>query len=202
MATYAKSSKTQEHIFQTAFDLFKTKGYQATSLKDIAQAADVSTGTLYRYFPSKADLLFEVQRNSHEQLAEVAANLPDEMPLLDKIMAIVAADSAAVSQDIGGAHTQKEKQARIELALAIRSETYGTRERLMQEEGFRRSLRSIYRQIVEDAQATGAFSPSLDAEALSEIVSALYFQAIDQSILKEGMNVADAIRPKLEIVFR
>ena len=89
MATYSKSAKTRKHIFQTALHLFLEHGYDATSLKDIAEAADVSTGTLYRYFPSKSDMLFQIRADSQEHLREVAETLPEDLPLLEQLLTII-----------------------------------------------------------------------------------------------------------------
>lgn len=201
MATYTKSAQTREHLFQTAFALFLEQGYDATSLKDIAEAAGVSTGTLYRYFPSKSDFLFQIRANSQEHLREMAETLPEALPLADKLCAIIAADEAAVSRGMEQAALAASDDPRLTLALATRRETYGSRAQLEQEEGFRRNLREIYRGLIEAEQARGAFDASADARELSEIVSALYFQAIDRAILEGSFDVARNLRPKLELIF-
>ena len=48
------------HILQTASNLFAEKGFHRTTTKDIAQAADISEGTLYNYFEDKDDLLLGI----------------------------------------------------------------------------------------------------------------------------------------------
>lgn len=201
MATYTKSAQTREHLFQTAFALFLEQGYDATSLKDIAEAAGVSTGTLYRYFPSKSDFLFQIRANSQEHLREMADTLPEALPLADKLCAIIAADEAAVSRGMEQAALAESDDPRLMLALALRRETYGSRALLEEEEGFRRNLREIYRKLIETEQARGTFDASADAQELSEIVSALYFQAIDRAILEGSFDVTRNLRPKLELIF-
>lgn len=52
----------KEEILKAALKLFTEKGYSKTSIADIRQLADVSTGTIYHYFKNKeaiADALFE-----------------------------------------------------------------------------------------------------------------------------------------------
>lgn len=56
-----------EKIYQAAFDLFTTKGYQQVTMKMIAQNAGLSVGTLYNYFINKQDLFLNVFRQSLEQ---------------------------------------------------------------------------------------------------------------------------------------
>lgn len=56
--------------------LFLKQGFHDTTLAEIAEFADVSTGTLYRYFPSKGDFLLEVVSDSVEQLSVFIEDLP------------------------------------------------------------------------------------------------------------------------------
>jgi TetR/AcrR family fatty acid metabolism transcriptional regulator len=58
-----KSRRTiqkKNQILEAAAQLFAEKGFHRTTTKDIAQAADVSEGTLYNYFDNKEDLLFGI----------------------------------------------------------------------------------------------------------------------------------------------
>lgn len=51
-------------IFDTAVRLFKTKGYHATSVKEIADAVGLQKGSLYHYMTGKEDLLDEIARTA------------------------------------------------------------------------------------------------------------------------------------------
>lgn len=50
----------REQIIQAAAHLFASQGFHRTTTKDIAEAADVSEGTLYNYFENKDDLLIGI----------------------------------------------------------------------------------------------------------------------------------------------
>ncbi len=52
-----KKIKTRQAIRREAFRLFDTNGYAATTVEQIAEAAEVSPSTFFRYFPSKESLL-------------------------------------------------------------------------------------------------------------------------------------------------
>jgi len=52
-----KKIKTRQAIRREAFRLFDANGYAATTVEQIADAADVSPSTFFRYFPSKETLL-------------------------------------------------------------------------------------------------------------------------------------------------
>ncbi len=50
----------RNRIFDAASRLFAEHGYEAVTTQQIADAADVGAGTVFRYFPTKADILLEV----------------------------------------------------------------------------------------------------------------------------------------------
>lgn len=54
-----KKAALRARLVEVAAALFETHGYAATSVERIAAEAGVSLPTLFRYFPTKADLLFE-----------------------------------------------------------------------------------------------------------------------------------------------
>ena len=56
-----KKRRTREAVRAAAFRLFEEQGYQTTTVEQIAEAADVSSRTFFRYFPNKADLLIPDQ---------------------------------------------------------------------------------------------------------------------------------------------
>ncbi|HEY1440357.1 MAG TPA: TetR family transcriptional regulator, partial [Mycobacterium sp.] len=52
-----KKIKTRQAIRRAAFRLINENGYAATTVEQIAEAAEVSPSTFFRYFPSKESLL-------------------------------------------------------------------------------------------------------------------------------------------------
>ncbi len=55
-----KQKETRADILRAARDLFLEKGYEATTVEQIAEKAVVGAGTLYNYFPSKDDIFLSV----------------------------------------------------------------------------------------------------------------------------------------------
>lgn len=71
-----KGTMTQQRILDAALALFASKGYEETTMRDIAAAADCSLGLTYRYFASKEDLILELYRWLAEQLEQQVSQLP------------------------------------------------------------------------------------------------------------------------------
>src|ERR1051326_177721 len=71
-----KKQRTREAIAQQALDLFVARGYEATTLAEIAEAAGVSTRTIFAYFPGKEDILFCGFASLREMLAHALAERP------------------------------------------------------------------------------------------------------------------------------
>jgi AcrR family transcriptional regulator len=65
-------------IFKAALDLFQERGYEATTMRAIAERAGVSLGSSYHYFASKEHLVLEFYRHTHDLQLEVVT------PLLDR----------------------------------------------------------------------------------------------------------------------
>jgi AcrR family transcriptional regulator len=54
------NNDTRTRLTLTAMRLFAEKGYNSTSIADVLKSANVNSGSLYHFFPSKADLLAAV----------------------------------------------------------------------------------------------------------------------------------------------
>ncbi|MGX1758379.1 TetR/AcrR family transcriptional regulator [Streptomyces lydicus] len=54
-----KKARTRKSLADAALELFLDRGYDQVSVKDVADAADVSVTTLFKHFPSKEALVFD-----------------------------------------------------------------------------------------------------------------------------------------------
>src|SRR5882672_11063018 len=80
-----KKQRTRETIARAAHKLFAERGYHATTLPDIAEAADVSTRTIFAYFPSKEDILFSDFPVMKEALTQALAERPEGEEALETV---------------------------------------------------------------------------------------------------------------------
>jgi AcrR family transcriptional regulator len=72
-----KKQRTRETIARAALRLFERQGYHATTIPQIAAAAEVSPRTVSGYFPRKEDLVFPDQ---DQALARVTARVRERPP--------------------------------------------------------------------------------------------------------------------------
>jgi AcrR family transcriptional regulator len=72
----AQGNAARAHLYRTALELIATRGYEATTLRSIAERAEVSVGLLYRYFPSKRAVVLALYTELSESCAKRAAHMP------------------------------------------------------------------------------------------------------------------------------
>ena len=71
-----KKRETRDALARAALELFVERGYDETTLAEIADAAGVSTRTIFAYFPSKEDILFCTLQTTRGALAQALAERP------------------------------------------------------------------------------------------------------------------------------
>ncbi len=71
-----KKQRTREQIVEAAMRLFADRGYHATTIADIASAADVAPRTFFSYFPSKEAVVFHNVDRDLDALASALRDRP------------------------------------------------------------------------------------------------------------------------------
>jgi AcrR family transcriptional regulator len=79
-------------IFGAALELFQERGYEATTMRAIAERAGVSLGSSYHYFATKEHLVLEFYRHTHQlHLVAVAPLLARERDLAARLRGVMRA---------------------------------------------------------------------------------------------------------------
>ena len=92
-----KHQARRTHIIGSAVVLFANKGFADTTTADICQAAGISTGSLFHYFPSKQAVFYgiwELDRTEWDEVFAAAEADPDPWAALMAIVDKLAADAA------------------------------------------------------------------------------------------------------------
>lgn len=72
----SQGAAARERLYATAMQMIAARGYEATTLRDIAKQAGVSVGLLYRYFPSKQAVVLALYDELSSEYARQAAGMP------------------------------------------------------------------------------------------------------------------------------
>ncbi|MEV7806562.1 TetR family transcriptional regulator [Microbispora sp. NPDC088329] len=107
-----KKAKTRRTIQEEAMRLFAEQGYDATTVEQIAEAAEVSPSTFFRYFPTKEDVV--TQDDYDPILLEAIKAQPADLPPLTALRA--AFRSALESM---GAEELDRMLARTKLSASV-----------------------------------------------------------------------------------
>ena len=107
-----KKAKTRAAIRQHALRLFRERGYSATTVEQIAAAAEVSPATFFRYFPTKEDVVLQDDMDLIT-LAEFQAQPADLGPI-----AAMRAASAAMAAGLSPADLARLRDT-VELTMSV-----------------------------------------------------------------------------------
>lgn len=95
-----KAEETRARLERAALTLFVARGVGPTTTREIAMAASIAEGTIYRYFPSKEQLALDLFLRHHRALAEALAGAAQQANgLRDRIEAIVRCYCAWADRD-------------------------------------------------------------------------------------------------------
>src|SRR5258706_12317328 len=83
-----KKERTREALEAAALDLFERKGFDHTTVEEIADACDVSRRTFFRYFSSKEDAFSGDHSVKTALLASLLAARPEDEPALESIRTV------------------------------------------------------------------------------------------------------------------
>jgi len=93
-------SARREELTRIAARLFAERGYQSTSLADLAEALGVQKASLYHHIASKEDLLWEVAWAGAEAFHAGLDGVPAEVPAAERIRLALRAHLEVVGQQL------------------------------------------------------------------------------------------------------
>ncbi|MCK9247496.1 MAG: TetR/AcrR family transcriptional regulator [Solirubrobacteraceae bacterium] len=110
-----KKQRTREAILAAALARFDERGFHATTIPEIAEAAGVSPRTVSSYFPAKEDLVFPETEETFERLASRLADREPGETAVDALRAWIA--------DEAPRWDAADAQARIQRRIVASEET-------------------------------------------------------------------------------
>jgi len=102
-----KKAKTRALIQQHAMRLFREQGYDETTIDEIAEAAEVSTTTVFRYFPTKPDLV--IYDDLDERVISAGRAQPAELNVVQAMRNAVRSIFGELTGDEMATHSERDQ---------------------------------------------------------------------------------------------
>lgn len=192
-----KRRATHLSILEAARALFIARGYEGTTLGDIADAANISRRTLFHYFKSKDDILMSMAGGMGEALVQgLDAQPPGKSPLATMMEAM---KDIAASQPHDELLIFDKVMRSNEAVLARKRANYILAEETLfdamqlrwPEPGIREELRLAANMVVSVVRLSlERFNREEGARPLIQVMSD-QFSLMERMLLNQGTNVAD-----------
>jgi AcrR family transcriptional regulator len=145
-----------EAIIAAAAKVFRTKGYHAATVQDIADEVGILKGSLYHHVKSKEDLLYLMVKEPiaqiYEKMAEIAAS---DRPAAEKLRRAIHAQLEAFHQHYPHLfvylHEREEMKRRFREQFKLSPKQY----------------ERCWQQILREGVKSGEFRPDLDVQVVS-----------------------------------
>lgn len=182
-----KRLATRQNIYETAISLFRTKGYHATTVEEIANEADVAKATFFKHFPKKYELIEEVIKQRREKVRaatrdEKVKQLPTKMQIAhmmkilcetiesDRPLAVIALNEYICSGDLF-----KEEPPSIELFI----------------------------QTLERGKERGELRADVPTPVVARVLWSYYFESyVAWARNEQGPSLESLLQEGVEVVFR
>jgi AcrR family transcriptional regulator len=159
-----KKLETRQALLEVSLALFREKGFQATTVEEITERADVAKGTFFNYFASKEALLDDLSVWHVGRLRAV----------LDVSQGAPASPVARIKLLMRLTHEQVVQDIR----LFRRAFAHNLRHPPPPPHGGKRELFGFLAELVEEAQACGEIRADVEAGLVADLLRMAYFRWI------------------------
>ncbi|MCE9671866.1 TetR/AcrR family transcriptional regulator [Myxococcus stipitatus] len=188
----SSSDGTRRRILETALQLFASRGYHDTSIRDLAKALELQPSALYAHFPSKEHVLAELVRIGHEA---------HHQALVAALKEAGTTDPAEQVRALVRAHTRMHA-LHPQLALVVNEEFYAlTPEMAAPALALRQQSTLLLAEVVERGISQQRFSPP-HPRATAAAISAMGVRLPYWYELDSGLGVDDLADIHAELALR
>lgn len=150
--------KIKQRLYPVVLDLFSRRDFHQVNLRDISHQTGISTGTIYKYFSSKEDLLFSILDEKMSELPGLFATRVQGLDNTEEIFRRII----WVSMDF----YERNPAVAITAFITVPTRTW------MQEHSYRREdVKKILRELVERGKELG----DIDASVTPRIIEMMYY---------------------------
>ena len=166
-----RDPQTKRRICEKTREILLEKGYGGLTIEGIAKAAEVGKTTIYRRWPSKADLVFDAVYN---QAPPILGPLPDEpRDALTVLIQMLARDFTTEEALAATSGLLSEFAAKEDLAQRVR-------------DGLLAPSYALVIDLLEKGRAKGAFRADMDSLLVADILFSTPF--VSAAMMARPMN--------------
>jgi AcrR family transcriptional regulator len=159
-----RKEETLSRIETVAWDLFRRRGYEATSTREIAEGADIAAGTFFNYFPEKRSLLIHLMQRQIDSATNRAFEAMAPSTLERELTELFAA--------LTQCYAKERRLSRVFIKELLFTDGQRRTESAAWTFGLVKRISSL----VDRAQGRGELDPSIDPmEAAQQVFSTHYF---------------------------
>lgn len=190
-----KKRESRRRIYDAAFQLFVEQGYDATTVEQIAERADVAKGTVFNYFPRKTSFLAALADDwtsrIEEDLGPPAAWKGTAREKLTRLFRFLA-DLGAQNPDLARLaffESLRHMHAMVELGRT--------------EDDAVRRFQAITRSVLRQGQAAGEIQPEVDVDLAASLIESAFQRTLAHWLRAGGQRAGlhREFAAKLDIVF-
>jgi TetR/AcrR family fatty acid metabolism transcriptional regulator len=190
MAVQRKSTIRKEKILKAAERIFAQKGFQETTISDVAQEAGVSDATIYEYFTSKEELLFSIP-------GETARKGKEVIELHLKYIRGAANKLRAVIYHYLEFYQREHDYASVAMLILKQNRKF-LETKVYQDV---REMSRLIIKVINEGAASGEFKPHIDPYlARSMILGTIEHMVIRSILLGKPKNLLDFVDPLTDLL--
>lgn len=185
-----KQAETAQRLFETALRLFMERGYHATTVEMITEAAQVAKGTFFNYFPSKDAVLGQFGQMQMERLRESIAAQEHFASKSFRDQLFFVFDNLAL-----------RVEAQPDLLQALLSEMLRNPSGLEHHEAQADLLEALLFDLVQAAQTRGELVPDKDPKLIAALLRDLYFSVVLRWLRNPQSDFKSLLRHQADLIF-
>lgn len=191
-ANRSKAEIRKEQILKAALEIFAEKGFQETTISEVAKKAKLSEGTIYEYFTSKEDLLFSIPgETARKGIKELENHLEYVRGATNKIRTIIY-------HFLSLYHHNRTYASVAMLILKPNRRFLETKPYEIVREGYRMILK-----VIEEGIASGELIPDANPYLVRSLIIGTIDQIVTRSVLLGNPeNLLEFVDPLTDVVLK
>ena len=177
-----KKRELRARIQHSAAALFLQLGFDATTVEQIAEAADVAQATFFNHFPSKKAVLAEMTREVHRVIRVLVEEQRKEALTTQEKLSRMAEDAARLVE--GAHHLARD----ILLSLMRDTGSHDTAAPILAD------VREVFAEFIRDGQIAGDVRRDEDARFLSEMLIGAFHATVTNWLNEPSYPLAERLQ--------